>query len=113
LLCNIHLEILVCIDRNCNVENKKIFTCLKQEEGLYSLFYHNCYNSDYRDLVTKSNFAIYVVEKNQGSYLSAGEIPLPAVFLSLALLFLLSAIFWTFILRRNGTELVIDDLLDE
>jgi hypothetical protein len=38
--------------------------------------------------------------------LSAGEIPLPTVFLSLALLFLFSAIFWTIVLRRNGTELV-------
>ena len=72
------------------------------------MFFHNCYNSDYRDLTTTSNFAIYVVEKNLASYLSAGEIPLPAVFLSLALLFLFSAIFWTIILRRNGTELVRD-----
>ena len=77
-----------------------------QEEGLYSLFYHNCYNSDYRDLLTTSNLAIYVVEKNGESYLSTGEIPLPTVFLSLALLFLFSAIFWTIVLRRNGTELV-------
>jgi hypothetical protein len=56
--------------------------------------------------MTTSNFAIFVVEKNGQSFLSAGEIPLPTVFLSLALLFLFSAIFWTFILRRNGTELV-------
>ena len=44
---------------------------LIQEEGLYSLFYHNCYNSDYRDVLSTSNFAIYVVEKN-GSFPSFG-----------------------------------------
>ena len=40
------------------------------------------------------------------SYLSAGEMPLPALYILMSVLFFLSGCFWVFILKKNGTEQV-------
>ena len=37
---------------------------------------------------------------------SAGEMPLPALYILMSVLFFLSGCFWIFILRKNGTEQV-------
>ncbi len=52
------------------------------------------------------SFVIDIEEKNNNSYLSAGEMPLPALYLLMSVLFFLSGCFWIFILRKNGTEQV-------
>ena len=35
---------------------------------------------------------------------STGEMPLPALYILMSVLFFLSGCFWVFILRKNGTE---------
>lgn len=44
---------------------------------------------------------IEILENNGGNYLSAGEMPLPALYFMMALLFFLSGTFWVFILRKS------------
>jgi len=77
-------------------------------EGLYSMFFHNCFNYLHQRTSDKKavGFTILIEEKNSDSYLSAGEMPLPALYQMLSILFFLSGCFWVFILKKNGTEQV-------
>jgi len=77
-------------------------------EGLYSMFFHNCFNYLHQKSSDKKavDFTIKIEEKNSDSYLSAGEMPLPALYQMLSILFFLSGCFWVFILKKNGTEQV-------
>jgi len=79
-----------------------------KHEGLYSMFFHNCYNYIHRSRSKRLpvDFDINIEEKNSDSYLSAGEMPLPALYQMLSILFFLSGCFWVFILKKNGTEQV-------
>jgi hypothetical protein len=75
------------------------------QEGLYSIFFHNCQQSDGETVPL--DFDIKIEEKNRGeNYLSAGEMPLPALYQMLSILFLLTGCFWVFILKKNGSEQV-------
>lgn len=71
-----------------------------REEGLYSLYFHNCPN--YK-LNTEAvlNFDIEITEQNMNGYLSAGEMPLPALFCMMSILFFLSGMFWVFLLKQS------------
>ncbi|CAG9824807.1 unnamed protein product, partial [Phaedon cochleariae] len=71
-----------------------------QEEGLYNLFFHSCpnYNSNTETLI---DFDIKIVEHNPSSYLSAGDMPLPALYCMMSILFLLSGMFWVFLLKQS------------
>ncbi|KAJ8927949.1 hypothetical protein NQ314_019582, partial [Rhamnusium bicolor] len=71
-----------------------------QEEGLYNLFFHSCpnYNPDTETFV---DFTVEIVEQNQQSYLSAGDMPLPALYCMMSILFLLSGMFWVFLLKQS------------
>lgn len=69
-------------------------------EGLYSLFFHNCPNYA-RDKVHAS-MTVEMAERNMDSYLSAGEMPLPALYFMMAVLFFISSCFWIFILRKSN-----------
>lgn len=71
-----------------------------REEGLYNLFFHSCpnYNANTETVV---NFEIEITEHNVNSYLSAGDIPLPALFCMLSILFFLSGMFWVFLLKQS------------
>jgi hypothetical protein len=42
-----------------------------------------------------------IEEKNRENYLSAGEMPLPALYFMMSLLFFLSGCFWVFILHKS------------
>lgn len=42
-----------------------------------------------------------ITEQNIGGFLSAGEMPLPALYCTMAVLFLLSGCFWVFLLRQS------------
>ena len=46
-------------------------------------------------------FQIEIYESNDGNFLSAGEMPLPALYSMMSLIFFLSAGFWTFILKTS------------
>jgi len=87
-----------------------IYIMNEKLEGLYSMFFHNCLNypgslggSGKKQAVS---FSIEIAEKNSDSYLSAGEMPLPALYQMLAILFFLSGCFWVFILKKTGSQQV-------
>ncbi|KAF6202004.1 hypothetical protein GE061_004400, partial [Apolygus lucorum] len=72
----------------------------EKEEGLYNLYFHACPN--YNGEATNSvEFFIEIEEKNQENYLSAGEMPLPALYFMMSVLFFLSGCFWIFILVKS------------
>ncbi|KAF7279732.1 protein GPR107 [Rhynchophorus ferrugineus] len=70
------------------------------EEGLYNLFFHSCpnYNPNTETVV---NFEIEIIERNSENYLSAGEMPLPALYCMMSILFFLSGMFWVFLLKQS------------
>ncbi|NXC88414.1 GP107 protein, partial [Cercotrichas coryphoeus] len=77
----------------------------EKQEGLYSLYFHKC--------VAKKGPAndqqlfsldVNITEKNPESYLSAGEIPLPKLYISMALFFFLSGTVWIHILRKRRND---------
>ncbi|KAK5640013.1 hypothetical protein RI129_010824 [Pyrocoelia pectoralis] len=70
------------------------------EEGLYNLYFYNCPNYDSNKQVSL-NFRIQITEENVGNFLSAGEMQLPALYCTMAILFLLSGSFWVFLLRQS------------
>ncbi|KAL0902188.1 hypothetical protein ABMA27_000120 [Loxostege sticticalis] len=73
----------------------------QKEEGLYNLYFHNCPHAG-SSLATPMNTVIEIYESNSGdNFLSAGEMPLPALYSMMSLIFFLSAGFWTFILRTS------------
>uniref|UniRef100_A0A182SWT0 GOST seven transmembrane domain-containing protein n=1 Tax=Anopheles maculatus TaxID=74869 RepID=A0A182SWT0_9DIPT len=77
-----------------------IYVATKQEEGLYNLYFHSCPNYAPNSLY-ELNFNVDIEEKNSGNYLSAGEMPLPALYFMMSVLFFLSGLFWVFILRKS------------
>ncbi|XP_043478257.1 protein GPR107 isoform X1 [Leptopilina heterotoma] len=75
----------------------KVYT--KQEEGLYNFYFHSCPNYKNDDVFV--DFTMHIRESNHDNYLSAGEMPLPALYFMMALLFFLSGCFWVFILKKS------------
>ncbi|KAG8516110.1 Protein GPR107, partial [Galemys pyrenaicus] len=75
------------------------------QEGLYSLYFHNCLGKELRSS-DKFSFSldIEITEKNPDSYLSAGEIPLPKLYISMAFFFFLSGTVWIHILRKRRND---------
>ncbi|NWQ80997.1 GP107 protein, partial [Columbina picui] len=75
------------------------------QEGLYSLYFHKC-------VATKGpandqqlfSLDVKITEKNPESYLSAGEIPLPKLYISMAIFFFLSGTAWIHILRKRRND---------
>ncbi|XP_061169779.1 protein GPR107-like [Saccostrea echinata] len=70
-----------------------------QEEGLYNLYFHNCFQYE-KGVHATFEMQIDIEETNDGNYLSAGEIPIPALFFVLSALFFIAGIVWMVILRR-------------
>ncbi|XP_012254100.2 protein GPR107 isoform X2 [Athalia rosae] len=70
------------------------------EEGLYNLYFHSCPNYNHKRPVALE-FTLQIEEDNHGNFLSAGEMPLPALYFMMALLFFLSGCFWVFILKKS------------
>ncbi|CAG9137338.1 unnamed protein product [Plutella xylostella] len=78
-----------------------MFVASDKEEGLYNLYFHNCPNVS-EPTPPPINMMIEIFESNEdGNFLSAGEMPLPALYSMMSLIFFLSAGFWTFILRTS------------
>ncbi|KFZ48549.1 Protein GPR107, partial [Antrostomus carolinensis] len=75
------------------------------QEGLYSLYFHKCVGSD-GPMNDQRLFSldIEITEKNPESYLSAGEIPLPKLYISMAIFFFLSGTVWIHILRKRRND---------
>ncbi|XP_037937664.1 protein GPR107 [Teleopsis dalmanni] len=68
------------------------------EEGLYNLYFHSCPNYSQQKIIS---FNVDIEENNNGNFLSAGEMPLPALYFMMSLLFFLSGLFWVFILKKS------------
>ncbi|NXN95848.1 GP107 protein, partial [Rhinopomastus cyanomelas] len=75
------------------------------QEGLYSLYFHKCVGSDEPSKEQRLfSLDIEITEKNPESYLSAGEIPLPKLYISMAAFFFLSGTVWIHILRKRRND---------
>ncbi|XP_040600944.1 protein GPR107 isoform X2 [Mesocricetus auratus] len=75
------------------------------QEGLYSLYFHKCPGSKAQPSEKVSfSLNIDITEKNPDSYLSAGEIPLPKLYVSMAAFFFLSGTIWIHILRKRRND---------
>uniref|UniRef100_A0A4W2HQQ4 G protein-coupled receptor 107 n=1 Tax=Bos indicus x Bos taurus TaxID=30522 RepID=A0A4W2HQQ4_BOBOX len=75
------------------------------QEGLYSLYFHKCLGSDaWSNDKFSFSLDIEITEKNPDSYLSAGEIPLPKLYISMAAFFFLSGTIWIHILRKRRND---------
>ncbi|NWT97075.1 GP107 protein, partial [Urocynchramus pylzowi] len=76
-----------------------------KQEGLYSLYFHKCVGkkgpANDQQLFSLD---VNITEKNPESYLSAGEIPLPKLYISMALFFFLSGTVWIHILRKRRND---------
>ncbi|KAI4470877.1 lung seven transmembrane receptor [Holotrichia oblita] len=77
-----------------------IYVASDSEEGLYNLYFHSCPNYVTNNEV-EYDFTMEIVEENAGSFLSAGEMPLPALYCTMAMLFFLSGCFWVFLLKQS------------
>ncbi|NWQ62485.1 GP107 protein, partial [Neopipo cinnamomea] len=75
------------------------------QEGLYSLYFHKCVGKKgpANDQLLFS-LDVKITEKNPESYLSAGEIPLPKLYISMAMFFFLSGTVWIHILRKRRND---------
>ncbi|XP_038064114.1 protein GPR107-like [Patiria miniata] len=83
-----------------HVFNASFFVCLMtdSEEGLYNLFFHNCNKSEL-------GLTIDVTEMNaQGNYLSAGDIPLPMLFIMTSFVYFTSSCYWFIYLRQHKDD---------
>nr|XP_036863249.1 protein GPR107 [Manis javanica] len=75
------------------------------QEGLYSLYFHKCNGKEMRPSDEFSfSLDIEITEKNPDSYLSAGEIPLPKLYISMAFFFFLSGTIWIHILCKRRID---------
>ncbi|XP_044731756.1 protein GPR107 [Chrysoperla carnea] len=84
--------------------NFVMWVASEAEEGLYNLYFHSCPN--YEKKTVALNFDMEIEEQNywdsHKNYLSAGEMPLPALYFMMSLLFFLSGCFWVFILHKSS-----------
>ncbi|XP_029667624.1 protein GPR107 [Formica exsecta] len=78
-----------------------MYVASEEEEGLYNLYFHNCQNYDNYMEPLLVDFTMEIAEINNDNFLSAGEMPLPALYFTMALLFFLSGCFWVFILNKS------------
>ncbi|XP_073722523.1 protein GPR108 isoform X3 [Misgurnus anguillicaudatus] len=76
-----------------------LLTMGEQSQGLYNLEFHNCHNLKER-AQSPYSLNVTILEKNPNGYLSASEIPLPRLYISMAAIFLTAAIIWTYTLLK-------------
>ncbi|XP_075041295.1 protein GPR107 isoform X2 [Mixophyes fleayi] len=72
-------------------------------EGLYSLYFHSCLKEGKEQ--NSFSLEIYITERNLDNFLSADEIPLPKLYISMALFFFLSGFVWVHILRKRRSDI--------
>uniref|UniRef100_A0A183IHN4 C2H2-type domain-containing protein n=1 Tax=Soboliphyme baturini TaxID=241478 RepID=A0A183IHN4_9BILA len=76
-------------------------------EGEYWFIFHNCRNNR-RSFFSQTGvtFTVTIVERNEHSYLSAGEIFRPTLYFVLAALFLLAGVAWVYVLHRERYDII-------
>nr|ACC43944.1 lung-like 7 transmembrane receptor [Philodina roseola] len=82
----------------------RVFINRQFEEGLFNLYFHNCFNrnsTQFTQRLLNINLTAILIERNPDSYLSAGEIPLPVLYFTWAVIYFLAGCYWIFILRTS------------
>ncbi|XP_042334588.1 protein GPR107 [Sceloporus undulatus] len=74
------------------------------QEGLYSLYFHKCVGRNVQNEQVIFSLEIGIMEENPDSYLSAGEIPLPKLYISMALFFFIAGAVWIHTLRKRRAD---------
>ncbi|XP_010888016.2 protein GPR107 [Esox lucius] len=76
-----------------------------EQQGLYNFYFHNCYSKD-TQMVNPLRFSIEISieEKNPSSFLSAGEIPLPKLYIIMSMFFFLLGTLWLHVLRTRSAD---------
>ncbi|XP_056601164.1 protein GPR107 [Triplophysa dalaica] len=78
-----------------------------EQQGLYNFYFYNCYSmpiyQHMSDLLTFS-IDIDIKEKNPDSYLSAGEIPLPKLYICMSSFFFVIGILWVHVLCTHSAD---------
>ncbi|XP_026067433.1 protein GPR107 isoform X1 [Carassius auratus] len=80
-----------------------------EQQGLYNFYFYNCYslllNQD-SSLSGMLPFSIdiNIEEKNPDSFLSAGEIPLPKLYICMSMFFFLIGTLWVHVLRTHSSD---------
>jgi hypothetical protein len=80
-------------------------------EGLYILNFFNCFQPHFDqrganidELKSEINLNLELIEKNDGSYLSAGEIPVATLYLTWSIIYFLGGISWMYILKSGSRQ---------
>ncbi|CAM4541877.1 unnamed protein product [Leuciscus chuanchicus] len=80
-----------------------------EQQGLYNFYFYNCYSmpinqdSSAPDMLP-FNIDINIKEKNPESFLSAGEIPLPKLYICMSMFFFLIGTLWVHVLRTHSAD---------
>ncbi|XP_064163847.1 protein GPR107 [Anguilla rostrata] len=75
------------------------------QQGLYNLYFHNCYSKEPQtNGMLRFSIEINIVEKNPESFLSAGEIPLPKLYIIMSVFFFLIGTLWVHVLRTHRAD---------
>ncbi|XP_038826508.1 protein GPR107 isoform X1 [Salvelinus namaycush] len=92
--------------------NKEVFSfqfhfnvSTDEQQGLYNFYFHNCYSKD-TQMVNPLRFSIEISieEKNPNSFLSAGEIPLPKLYIIMSMFFFFLGTLWLHVLRTQRAD---------
>ncbi|XP_061119545.1 protein GPR107 isoform X1 [Conger conger] len=75
------------------------------QQGLYNLYFHNCYSKEPpTSAMLRFSIEINIEEKNPDSFLSAGEIPLPKLYIIMSVFFFLIGTIWVHVLRTHRAD---------
>ncbi|GCB80308.1 hypothetical protein scyTo_0018069, partial [Scyliorhinus torazame] len=76
-----------------------------EEEGLYTLSFHNCHKAGSgKKNAVGFDMTIEIMARNPKNYLSAGETPLPLLYLVMSGFFFVAALFWVSLLLKHRSS---------
>ncbi|XP_063065978.1 protein GPR107 [Engraulis encrasicolus] len=76
----------------------------EDQQGLYNFYFYNCYSRNALTDVLKFSLDINIEEKNPNSFLSAGEIPLPKLYIFMSMLFFIIGTIWVHVLHTRSAD---------
>ncbi|KAI7810485.1 protein GPR108 [Triplophysa rosa] len=71
-----------------------------RSQGLYNLDFHNCHNQK-PGMLSPYSLHVEITERNLNGFLSASQIPLPRLYISMAVIFFSAAVIWTYTLLKH------------
>ncbi|KAG5272115.1 hypothetical protein AALO_G00161810 [Alosa alosa] len=74
------------------------------QQGLYNFYFYNCYSRNAQTNLLKFSLDINIEEKNPNSFLSAGEIPLPKLYIFMSMLFFIIGTLWVHVLHTRSAD---------